>query len=95
MTPELKKKLIDEINTEERLAAIEARQQEINDKIDVLLEAIVVRQKDGAEIAGVTEATVINRRKRGEINILQADGSRSSYLTLQTTKKLKERRSRR
>lgn len=68
------------------------RIERIEKKLDLILSVIVVRQKDACEVAEVTPATVRNKVKRGEVAVLQADGSRSNYLTLQTTRKLKERR---
>ena len=95
MTREVRRKLIEEIEKDERLASLEEEVRSLNEKIDLLLDVIVVRQKDACEVADITAATVRNKVKRGEVNVLQADGSRANYLTLQTTRKLKERRARR
>lgn len=61
----------------------------LQDKIDLLLSAIVVQQKDAAALAGVTTDTVRNKATRGEVEILQRTGSRLNYITLKETSTLK------
>ncbi|HEY8562839.1 MAG TPA: hypothetical protein VIL74_20845 [Pyrinomonadaceae bacterium] len=78
----------DDESTKERLDRLEA-------KLDILLSAIVIRQKDACEIAGITQATARNMALRGELLPLQADGGKANYLTLETTAKLKPRRQKR
>jgi hypothetical protein len=63
----------------------------IERKLDLILSCIVVQQKDAAEAVGVSSDTVRNKVLRGEIEILQRDGSRLNYLTLKTTGNLKVR----
>jgi hypothetical protein len=61
-------------------------------QLDQLLAAIVIQQKDACEMAGVSEETARNKAKRGEIEILQRDGSRLNYITLKSAGELKPRR---
>lgn len=74
----------------------------LEEKIDKLLELaptiealgalVVLQQKDAATVAGVTDDTIRNRVKRGELAVLSRDGSRLNYLTLGKVGELKERR---
>lgn len=66
--------------------------RELKNMVAILLEAIVVPQKDAAEIAGITPHTIRNKVKNGELDILQGDGSRLNYLTLTQTIGLKKRK---
>lgn len=74
----------------------------LEEKIDKLLELapmlhafgelVVVQQKDAAAIAGVTDDTIRNRVKRGEVTVMSRDGSRLNYLTLNQVGELKKRK---
>lgn len=85
---DLIKKLLDEKDESEMLLRIERLEK----KLDILLSAIVVRQKDACEIAGITPATARNMALRGDFDPLQSDGGKANYLTLEMTAKLKPRR---
>jgi hypothetical protein len=69
--------------------------ERVEQKLDIVLAALVVRQKEACEIAGVSQATARNKALNGEIEPLQEDGGRATYLTLETTAKLKRRRKKR
>jgi hypothetical protein len=60
-------------------------------KIDVILSCIVIQQKNAAEAVGVSPDTVRDKVLRGEIDVLQRDGSRLNYLTLEDVGELKVR----
>lgn len=60
--------------------------------VKILLDAIVVAQKDACAIAGVTDDTIRNMALRSDVNPLQADGSTLNFYTLKTVKELKPRR---
>ncbi len=68
------------------------RLERIEKKMDLILSVIVVQQKDACEAVGVSPDTVRNRVLRGDTEILQRDGSRLNYLTLQQTGELKTRK---
>lgn len=72
----------------ERIGALE-------EKLDLLLDAIVVRQKDACEIAGISEKTARNMALRGDFDPLQKDGGRGNFITLGTVADLKPRRQKR
>lgn len=63
----------------------------IEKKLDLILSCIVIQQKDAAEAVGVSPDTVRDKVLRGEIDILQRDGSRLNYLTLEDVGELKVR----
>lgn len=63
----------------------------LESKLEPLLSAVIVRQKDAAPLAQVSPGTISNKIARGEISVLSRDGSRRNYLTLQTVKDLKPR----
>lgn len=67
---------------------------EVDAKLDPLLSVIVVQQKDACEAIGVSDDTVRNKSLRGEINVLQRDGSRLNYITLKEIGGLKSRSNR-
>lgn len=66
--------------------------EEVSAKIDPLLNVIVVQQKDACDAAGVCDDTVRKKALRGEVNILQRDGSRLNYVTITQMSGLKPRR---
>lgn len=68
------------------------RLDRIERKLDFLLSAIVIRQKDACGIAGITQATARNMALRGDLEPLQADGSTRNFYQLSTVKGLKPRR---
>lgn len=70
---------------------IEERVQEINSKLDWILELIAVRQLDAAKIADVHPQTLVNRAKAGDLSVLQCDGSRLNYFSLREIAGLKKR----
>ncbi len=70
------------------------RIERIEKKLDFILSVIVVQQKDACEAVGVHPDTVRNKVLRGETEILQRDGSRLNYLTLEQAGDLKKRTSR-
>lgn len=67
----------------------------LREKLDLLLSAIAVQQKDAAVIAGVTSDTVRNKAIRGDIEILQRPGSRLNFVTLTEASNLKPKRTKR
>ena len=69
----------------------EIQLRRVEQKLDFLLAAIVVQQKDACEMVGISPDTVKKKRERNEVEVLQADGSRLVYLTLQQTIALKPR----
>lgn len=68
------------------------RLDRIEKKMDLFLSVIVVQQKDACEAAGISPDTVRNRVLSGDMSVLQRDGSRLNYLTLEQTGELKPRR---
>lgn len=64
----------------------------IEQKLDLILSVIVVQQKDACEAVGVSPDTVRNRVLSGDTTILQRDGSRLNYLTLEQAGELKTRK---
>lgn len=92
-----------QISREEAIAALmeektgettEERLDRIERLLTAIASAIVVSQKDAATIAGVSDDTLRNMALRGEVEPLQADGSRLNFLTLKQTAELKPRRKR-
>lgn len=75
----------DDAETGERLDRLEK-------KLDLILSVIVVQQKDACEAVGVSADTARNKVLAGDVEVLQADGSRLNYYTLKETAKLKPRR---
>jgi hypothetical protein len=65
---------------------------ELAPMLEALGELLVVQQKDAATVAGVTDDTIRNRVKRGDLSVLSRDGSRLNYLTLNKVGQLKKRR---
>lgn len=83
------------MNIEEAIKqSVQEAVEPLREKIDLLMRAIVVQQKDACEIAGVSPDTVRNKATRGEVEILQKDGSRLNYLTLKQTAELRPRKKR-
>ncbi len=70
---------------------LDKRLSTIEQQLALLLNAIVVQQKDACQITGITPETVRNKAERGEVNILQFDGSRRNFVTLQDASSLKVR----
>lgn len=70
---------------------LERRLTSIEQQLGLLLTAIVVQQKDACAIAGVSQDTARNKALRGEVDILQADGSRLNFVTLKDASILKKR----
>lgn len=68
------------------------RLERIEQKVDFLLSALVVSQKDLCKILNVTNPTIINKVNSGELEKLQKDGSHLNFFTLQSANKLKIRR---
>jgi hypothetical protein len=60
--------------------------------IEALGELVVIQQKDAAAVSGLTDDTIRNRAKRGDISVLSKEDSRLNYLTLATVRKLKKKR---
>jgi len=65
--------------------------ESVNTKLDLLLGAIAVQQKDAVEIAGVSKDTPRNAYLSGDLEILSRDGSRLNYITLESVGDLKKR----
>lgn len=84
------------MQTEEkdRLDRIEAKLDATQNAINVLLSVIVIQQKDACEAAGITQETARAKVLRGELEVLQSDGSRLNYLKLTEVPKLKKRSTR-
>ena len=72
--------------------SIEERLDRIEKKFDLILSVLVVQQKDACEAMGVSDDTVRNKVLRGEVEILQRDGSRLNFLTLADAGELKKRK---
>ncbi len=68
------------------------RLDRIEQKMDLFLRVIVVQQKDACEAVGISPDTVRNCVLSGDMTVLQRDGSRLNYLTLEQTGELKTRR---
>ena len=68
------------------------RLERLEKKLDLILSAIVIQQKDACEMVGITSDTIRNKVLRGETEVLQRDGSRLNYLTLENAGDLKVRR---
>lgn len=79
------------LETPENETLIE-RLDRIEQKMDLFLRVIVVQQKDACEAVGISPDTVRNRVLSGDMSVLQRDGSRLNYLTLEQTGELKTRR---
>lgn len=58
------------------------RLKTIEEKINFLMDAIVVQQKDAVELVGKSHDTIRRRADKGEITPLQRDGSRSRFYTV-------------
>lgn len=80
--------------TDSQFEKLENEIIELRKQMALLLGVIVVQQKDAAEIAGVTDDTVRNKFKRGEIDVYSRDGSRLNFVTLASTQNLKRRSNR-
>ena len=79
------------LETPENETLIE-RLERIKKKMDLFLSVIVVQRKDACEAVGISPDTVRNRVLRGDTTVLQRDGSRLNYLTLEQTGELKTRK---
>ena len=66
--------------------------REIKNMLAVILDSIIVQQKDACQAAGVSPDTVRNKVLSGEIDILHAQGSRLNFMTLKTVGNLKKRK---
>ena len=71
--------LQEQIEKAEILESIEA----LNKKIELILSAIVLQQKEGSELVGVHSDTIKNRFNKGDLDVLQRPGSRFNFVTLQ------------
>lgn len=72
--------------------AIAEAVEPLQKQIDQLLSVVVVQQKDACTIAGVSDEIIRNRARKGEVSLLQKNGSRLNYLTLKDVSGLKPRR---
>lgn len=79
----------------DELSDLKKEVNELNKKLDLILSVIVVQQKDACEAAGITSAAVRQRVLRGDVEVMQRDGSRLNFLTLSEVGGLKPRRKRR
>ena len=68
------------------------RLERLEQKLDLILSVIVVQQKDACQAVGISDDTIRNKVLRGETEVLQRDGSRLNYLTLEGVGDLKVRR---
>lgn len=89
-----KKELLEKL-LEEESDGRDERIDRIEKKLDLILSVIVVQQKDACEAVGVTPETARKRILAGDVELLQKDGSRLNFFTLQETNKLKVRRRKR
>lgn len=83
--------LIKELLEKKDYSELEAKVDALNAKMDLILSVIVVQQKDVCEAIGITPETVRNKVLRGETEVLQRDGSRLNFLTLEQAGELKPR----
>ena len=84
--------LIKELLEKKDYNELEEKVDVLNAKMDLILSVIVVQQKDACLAVGITPETVRNKVLRGDTEILQRDGSRLNYLTLEQAGELKPRR---
>lgn len=70
---------------------VDIRLSKIEQQLSFLLSVIVVQQKDACAVSGVSPETVKNKARRGEVEILQFDGSRRNFVTLKDAAGLKIR----
>lgn len=70
------------------------RFERLEQKVDLILSALVVSQKDLCQILNTSPQTIINKVKSGELEKLQKDGSHLTFFTLQSANKLKIRKKR-
>lgn len=82
----------------ENLTAEEVRaivKEEINAtlgaRLDLIMAAMLIQQKDAAELAEVSPRTISNKIKSGEIKALAQEGSRKNYITLKAIEGLRPR----
>lgn len=68
--------------------------EEIEAQIGPLKAVIAIKQKDACDAIGVTDDTARNRVTRGQMRVLQRDGSRLVYFELKALPGLKPRSSR-
>ncbi len=77
--------------------ATDAEQSEriarIEQKLDLILSVIAIPQQLAADVSGVHRDTIINKAKKGELEVLQKDGSSLNFVTLKQASELKPRRS--
>ena len=83
------KKLLEENDT----SILEQKVDDLTAKVDLLLSVIVIPQQLAADISGIHRDTILNRAKKGKVEVLQADGSSLNFVTIKQTSKLKPRRS--
>lgn len=69
--------------------------EEVEAQIGPLKAVIAIKQKDACDAIGITDDTARNRVTRGEVRMLQRDGSRLVYFELRALPGLKPRSSRR
>lgn len=82
----------------ENLTAEEVRaivKEEINAtlgaRLDLIMAAMLIQQKDASELAEVSPRTISNKIKTGEIKALAQEGSRKNYITLKSIEGLRPR----
>jgi len=78
--------------TDQGTLTLEEKIDKLLTLLEVLGDVVVVQQKDAATVAGISDDTIRNRVKRGELAVLSRDGSRLNYLTLNEVGELKKRR---
>lgn len=70
---------------------LEERLRRVESLLETIVSAIVVRQKDAAEVADVTEGTIIRKAASGKVKRLSKDGEKKQYITLEVVEGLKKR----
>ena len=71
---------------------LEQKVDELTKKVDLLLSVIAIPQQLAADIAGVNRNTISNRAKKGQVEVLQKDGSSLNFVTIKQVSELKPRR---
>lgn len=92
MRTEEKETLIKKLLEDDSLStSAEAKLDRLSEQIDLIMNALIIQQKDAAQLAGVSAATIRNYAKEGKIQPLQKDGSRLNFFTLKDVDNIKRR----
>lgn len=89
------KTLLDEESIEQRLSRIEQQNARIEKTLELITSVIVVQQKDVCNAVGISSNALRAKVLNGEIDPLQADGSRTNFFILKPVENLKIRKQRR